>query len=67
MFVSGVKIRLQPATIAVVDRSVYSPWQARSTATMLLEHAVSTVTLDPRRSKNQLNRLERMEEAVPVT
>jgi hypothetical protein len=41
-------------------------WQARSTATKLLEHAVSMWTLGPSKSKYQLTRLGRIDEKVPV-
>lgn len=43
-----------------------SPWQARSNATILLEHAVSMFMLGPLRLKNQLIRLARRERAPPV-
>lgn len=41
-------------------------WQARSTAMRLLEQAVSTLTLGPSRSKNQLTLFASMLVAVPV-
>lgn len=51
---------------AIVASPPQIDWQTRSRATKLLEHAVSTLTLGPRRSKNQLTRLASMLVAVPV-
>ena len=41
-------------------------WHAMSSATRLLEHAVSRCTLGPLRSKYQLRRFGIRDEAVPV-
>lgn len=48
---SWLKIKFTPAAIAVVASPVCRLWQAKCNATRLPEHAVSTVTLGPFKSK----------------
>lgn len=48
------------------DVPCLSPWQHMSTATRLLEHAVSMVMLGPVRSKKVLILLDNMLAAIPV-
>lgn len=50
----------------MLDLHDQSSLQAASSATVLLEQAVSMLMLVPRKSKNQLIRFDSMEQVVPM-
>src|ERR1700722_6410756 len=63
---TGDSSRLTPAAMARLESPDRKLWQAKCTATSADEHAVSTVTDGPRRSKKYESRLAIMLSAPPV-